>query len=205
METTVGILETTTERVNTIRNETNRRRTLSFCLRYLTAVTALISGSMCGSASAQTSPAVIQDSVKTGQSVSIVNDQGDQFRGRLVAVSTDFLTVEKGRNQTNVRYQDIVKIDRVDDLKNGAMIGLLVGTGLFAIDALVAREDGLTLNAAGYAVVGALYGGLGAAAGAGIDALIGGNRNLYQRGNATRVGVALVLGARPGAVVGVSW
>ena len=95
-----------------------------------------------------------------------------------------------------MRYADIVKLDRVDDLKNGSMIGLIVGAGLFVADAWYSHESGIELNAAGYAVFGALYCGLGAGAGAGIDALIGGNKNIYQRGGPTRVSLTPLVGTR---------
>ena len=171
--------------------------------RYSVSAAAVVTA-LCGSASAQTAPADIAGRLTQGEQISVVDEQGRQFKGRLVRVAAEFLTIEKGRRQTDVRYQEVVKIDRVDDLKKGATIGALIGAGLFALDALVAREGGLTLNAAGYLVIGGMYCGLGSGIGAGVDALIGGNRTLYQRG-ATRVRVGLTLRDRAAAVVGISW
>ena len=121
-------------------------------------------------------------------------------------MTPDWLTLARGGAREDVRYEHIIKVDRVDDLGNGALIGLAVGLGLFALDAAVSTGDGITLLPAGYIVFGALYGGLGAGAGAGIDALIGGNRNIYQRGPSTRISLAPSAG-RDGvrASIRISW
>jgi hypothetical protein len=158
----------------------------------------------CGTASAQTSLNDLRYQVKEGQKVAVTDEQGREVRGRVLNLSTDSLTLARGGRREQVEYHHIVKIDRVDDLRNGALIGLGVGLGLFALDAAVSSGDGITLMPAGYVVFGALYGGLGAGAGAGIDALIGGDRNVYQRG--TRVSLAPSCG-REGAraSIGISW
>ena len=91
-------------------------------------------------------------------------------------------------------------------LRNGALVGLVVGSGLFVADVLVSRADGLYLTGAGYVVFGAIYGGLGLAAGAGLDALIGGDRRIYIRGTTARISVAPTLRPdRAGALIGISW
>ena len=60
-------------------------------------------------------------------------------------------------------------------------------------------------SAAGYVVVTALTGGLGAAIGVGVDALIRSDGNLYQRGS-TRVGLSPALfNSGPGARLSLSW
>jgi hypothetical protein len=105
-----------------------------------------------------------------------------------------------------VPFSEIVAIDEIDHLKNGALVGLIVGAGLFVADVLVSRADGLELNGAGYAVFGTIYGGVGLAAGAGIDALIGGNRRIYVRGTTGRISVSPTLRPdRAGALIGISW
>ena len=87
--------------------------------------------------------------------------------------------MRRSSDRVGVKYSDIVVIEEVDDLKNSAVVGLIVGAALFVADVWASSHDGITLNTAGYSVFGALYAGLGAGAGAGIDALIGGNRPIY--------------------------
>ena len=160
----------------------------------------------CGTASSQTHANDLRNQVKEGQKVAVTDEQGRELRGRIVNLTTDSLTLARGDRREQVQYPHIVKIDRVDDLRNGALIGLGVGLGLFALDAVVSSEDGITLTPAGYVVFGALFGGAGAGAGAGIDALIGGNRNVYQRGRSTRIGLAPSFGRdQVRASIGISW
>ena len=159
-----------------------------------------------GTASAQASADDLRNRMKAGQKVAVIDDQGRKVQGRIVDLTVDSLALAGKSGREEVPYAQIVTIDRVDDLKNGALIGLAVGLGLFALDAAFAAEDGVTLNAAGYVVIGALYGGLGAGAGTGIDALIGGNRNIYQRGRGTRISIAPSIGRdRLAAAIGISW
>ena len=163
---------------------------------------------MSGPVSTQTPPDVVQRDLKVKQQVSVIDEQGGRYRGRITEISGDSLTIAKGADRTVVPYRSVVRIDAIDDLKNGAKIGAIVGAGIFAVEAWAAAEDGFTLNAAGYAVVTLLYSGAGAAIGAGIDALIGGDRRVYERGgtSSNHVNVAAVVGRhRVGAIVGITW
>jgi hypothetical protein len=161
---------------------------------------------VCGTAAGQTSANDLRDRLKEGQKVDVTDEQGRELRGRIVNLTADSLTLTRGADRQLVPYAQIVKIDRVDDLRNGALVGLGVGLGLFALDAVVSSENGITLNPAGYLVIGALYGAAGAGAGVGIDALIGGNRNIYQRGGSTRISLVPSIGRdRIGAAIGISW
>lgn len=159
-----------------------------------------------GTAGAQTTPTAIETRLTHGRTISITDTQGQVTTGRVIEVTKDTVAVRKADRRFDVPFSQVVAIDEIDHLRNGLMIGLIVGAGLFVADVLVSRDDGIELNGAGYAVVGAIYGGLGAAAGAGIDALIGGNRGIYQRGTTARVSVARTLRPdRVGAVIAISW
>jgi hypothetical protein len=121
-------------------------------------------------------------------------------------VTPDVITVGKADHRVDVPFTEIVAIDEIDHVRNGALVGLVVGAGLFVTDIVVSRADGIYLNGAGYAVFGAIYGGLGLAAGAGIDALIGGDRRVYIRGSTARISVTPTIRPdRAGAQIGISW
>jgi hypothetical protein len=61
-------------------------------------------------------------------------------------------------------------------------------------------------DAGNYLAVSLIMGGLGAAIGTGIDALIGGDRTIYQRGGGTRISLAPAMGRQKvGAVVAIAW
>jgi len=163
-------------------------------------------------AAAQAPADDIRARVKDGQKVSVTDDQGREFNGRIVRLTGDALTLAKGRERTDVVYADIVKIDRTDSLKNGALIGLGVGAALGILMVVpTGCEDDYTFLCGGdpgpgnYAAGALIVGGLGAAIGTGIDALIGGRRNLYQRGG-PRVSLSPTVQRQAiGAAVSLRW
>jgi hypothetical protein len=161
---------------------------------------------VCGIALGQTSPAAIHTRLTHGRTISITDAQGEMTIGRVVEVTPGFVTVRKADRRFDVPFSEVVAIDEIDHLRNGMLVGLIAGAGIFVADVWASRADGIDLNGAGYAVFGAIYGGLGAGAGAGIDALIGGNRRIYQRANTARISVSPTLRSnRAGAQIGISW
>jgi len=164
----------------------------------------LLTGS--GVALGQTSAGAVHTRLTHGRTIAITDAQGQITTGRVVTVTPAVVSVEKADRRFDVPFSEIVAIDEIDRVRNGALVGLVVGAGLFVTDVVVSRADGIYLNGAGYAVFGTIYGGLGLAAGAGIDALIGGNRRIYLRGTTVRINVApTVRPDRAGAVIGISW
>lgn len=167
---------------------------------------AILLFAMNGAAHGQTSPPGTETRLTHGRTITITDAQGQATTGRVVEVTPEFVAISKAERRLDVPFREIVAIDEIDGLKNGALIGLLVGAGLFAADVWVSRTDGVELTGAGYAVFGAIYGGLGAGAGAGIDALIGGDRRIYRRGSTARVSVLPTLRSdRVSALVALSW
>jgi hypothetical protein len=172
--------------------------------RVFMAAIFLLTGS--GVALGQTSAGAVHTRLTHGRTIAITDAQGQITTGRVVTVTPAVVSVEKADRRFDVPFSEIVAIDEIDRVRNGALVGLVVGAGLFVTDVVVSRADGIYLNGAGYAVFGTIYGGLGLAAGAGIDALIGGNRRIYLRGTTARINVApTVRPDRAGAVIGISW
>ena len=164
---------------------------------------------------AQTDLENIRTRVKDGQKVSVTDDSGQVFNGRIGAVTVEGLTIQAEGKTADVRFDRIVRIDRPHDgLANGALIGLGAGAafGLVAI----AAEDGRNCDpmgfycsdpTAGSYVAGTLLAaGLGTAIGVGVDALIHHKREIYRRGGVTHVTAAPAFGKGVrGAVVSVTW
>jgi hypothetical protein len=158
---------------------------------------------------AQTNAENIQTRVKDGQRVSITDDQGQEFKGRIGALAADRLRMLVDGKSVDVAYDRIVRIDRPhDSLANGALIGFGVGAALGL--AAMAAEDGceacLEPGADSYVAGMLLVGGLGTAVGVGIDALIHRDREIYRRGAGGHATVAPALGRGAlGALVSVTW
>lgn len=143
--------------------------------------------------------------VKEGQKVRITDDQGREWRGKIATLAPDTLAlVMPDRRQMDIGYGNIMRIDRPhDSLANGALIGLASGA-TFGFLSVIAEETAQCdpgsffscsdVSAGAYVVIPAILGGLGAAIGVGIDALIRREPNLYQRGGKAQVVFAPALG-----------
>jgi hypothetical protein len=142
--------------------------------------------------------------VKEGQKVRITDDQGREWRGRIATLAPDTLTlVMPDRRQMDIGYENILRIDRPHDgLANGALIGLASGAALGLLT-VIANEnpecDPVAFfcgnpSAAAYVLAPAILGGLGAAIGVAIDALITREPNLYLRAGKASVVVSPTLG-----------
>ena len=110
----------------------------------------------------------------SARTVTLADRNGHEFRGTIAEVSESCLCLQMRRE---VRCFDAVDIDSVrvrkeDSLANGALIGAAVGSGL---SSLIFLDNECRDDPSCYAGV-AFYGGIGAAAGLIVDALI--HRNL---------------------------
>jgi hypothetical protein len=165
---------------------------------------------------AQTDAENIRSRVMDGQKVSVTDDGGQVFGGRISAITADGLRIQVGKTTADVRFDRIVRIDRPNDgLANGALIGFGVGaaTGL----ALMVAEDNRDCDplawfdcsnptAGGYAVATLVGAGLGAAIGVGVDALIYRQREIYRRTGGAQPTITPVLGPGVrGALVTLTW
>jgi hypothetical protein len=164
----------------------------------------------CGAAEAQTTAGdEIRKVVKPGQRLGVTDQGGQEVKGRVVDLGPDSFAIETRGQRRELRYADTVRIDRVDSLRNGALIGLIVGSGLGLAVVSDTSCDPVAIGCGhpgpgNYIATALVAGGLGAAVGTGIDALIGGTRTIYRRGGHVQVSPALHRTAA-GAVVTVSW
>jgi len=117
--------------------------------------------------------------LKPGDKVWVTDAQGREIKGRIVALGTDVLTLDAGGSKTfsagDVR---LVMERRHDSLASGALIGLGVGglgTGLACLASMEEPDRGWCLP------IAVVYGGIGAAIGLGIDAMIPGKNLVAYR------------------------
>ncbi len=132
-----------------------------------------------GYAEAQTvSLAELPDHVNVGDSVSATGVDGSRFEGRIAELTGRSLTLSV--NDTDTRTLELTALAQIvvrDSQKNGALIGLAAGAipgaalGIF-ISLYCENEGGGSQCQAAPFVLGGLFGGAGAAIGAGIDGLI---------------------------------
>jgi hypothetical protein len=148
--------------------------------------------------------------VKPGDTITVVDVSGREIKGRIGKLSRDALILVTSAGPRQLGEVDVATISqrRGDSLKNGAIIGAVAGTAYFVTAAalLAGSDDGEVIIPTAIAG-GVLFAGLGAAAGAGIDALISRRQVIYQKpAGRSRVGVSPVFGhGRRGAVVAVTF
>ena len=117
--------------------------------------------------------------LRPGDTVWVTDAQGREVKGQISALGADALTLEGGGGRTfgapDVRT---IEVRRSDSLGNGALIGLGIGGGL-TLGLCLANADS---NDAGWcAAAAAIYAGIGAAIGVGIDAMIPGKKLVAYR------------------------
>jgi hypothetical protein len=122
-----------------------------------------------------------------GQKITVTDAQGQTFSGRIAGLSSSTLTLDVGRQVRELRGSDVVTLRqrRGDSLKNGALIGLATGGAVGMVTCGMCHV-GPGLGAA------AVYGGIGAGIGVGIDALIRGQVTIFQRPGAAGAKVSVV-------------
>jgi hypothetical protein len=153
---------------------------------------------------AQTTGTRLAGAVTTGMKVSVVNDDGRRVEGRVVEHSQESLWLSLDGSSQEIPIDRIVRIDKPDSLKNGALVGMGVGLALGAVG--VAASQIYNPDAGLIALVIAWNGVSGALLGTGIDAVFNNRRTLYERGGRlqTRVSPVVGRGVR-GAAMSVSW
>jgi hypothetical protein len=181
------------------------------------ALWALVIGVLAVPVHAQPADDAIRAAVKDGEKVKITSEGGRELRGRIVALGLNGLTLDRGRERTDVPYAQITRIAADgDSLLNGALIGLGVGVGVGLLAELnenSASDDpfcGMAILAdcnddstGAYLLV---WTGIGTLIGVGIDALIHRDRTLYERGGSAHVVLVPAVGRGGGGVrLSITW
>jgi hypothetical protein len=107
-----------------------------------------------------------------GKDVWITKADGLRRRGVVSSLSPDGIVLTGGGSATTILFDEIVKVEKTSHrLRKGTLIGLASGAGFgLVLGAVLCAEDGC--DPAVHLAFGGLYGGLGAAAGVGIGALV---------------------------------
>jgi hypothetical protein len=133
--------------------------------------------------------------VKPGDDVRVIDRAGEEVRGAVAELSSSSLAIMVAGKRRRFAETDIdaIRARRADSLANGAKWGLATGAGfglLAGISYAAEYED----SYAAIPVFGLIYGGLGAAVGAGIDALISSDHVIFARdGSSAKVTVRPIL------------
>jgi hypothetical protein len=119
--------------------------------------------------------------IAPGSTIQVVEASGATVKATFLGARGDSLDLLVRGARQSVARDDVVRIRqrRDDSLANGARNGLIAGAALGLLGGMaIANEGG---SAAVYIpVVTAVYGGIGAGIGVGIDALIKGERTVYE-------------------------
>ena len=158
----------------------------------LLALTLLITIGAASIAAAQpeSNPPGDFSAIGAGRTVTVVNNAGEKTKGRLLRFSPESLSIAVGDVETTFERQSVSTVEEHgDSLRNGMKIGAIAGGGFGALIGI-----GLASWAScGYSgcdvgegvavamVPTAIFGLMGLGAGAGIDALNSGHRQLYAR------------------------
>lgn len=148
----------------------------------------------------------LQVLVSHGDTITVRDSSGIETTGRIDRLTPASLTLMTPSGARELRESDVTSIRqrRADSLKNGAIIGLVSGLGAAVTLAAVsgALNDGEDLSAGDVTAALAIYGGLGAAIGVGVDALIVGRPVIYDKARTSGVTISPVMAwGRRGAMI----
>jgi hypothetical protein len=154
--------------------------------------------------SSSPAPAAVQTipaTVRSGLKVSVVDDRGASVEGRIQEVSDRFVRLSVRGATKDIPIEDIVRIERPDTVKNGALIGLAVGVGTGLIATVSDPQGGgvLVSRTLGNGVICAGIGAL-------IDAASDHRHTLYERGPRPQARLRPVFGRHVrGVAATVEW
>ena len=121
--------------------------------------------------------------VKAGDKITVSDDAGRETTGRVAELSSSSLALiaDGQRHDLGADQVNTIRQRRSDSLANGARWGFGVGAGLGLLAGIAIASEYDDEDGAFIAVATLIYGGLGAAVGVGVDAMISGNQIIYAR------------------------
>ena len=153
---------------------------------------------------AQTTATRLAGAVTTGMKVSVVKDDGRRVEGRVIEHSQESLRLSLNGSSQEILVNRIVRIDKPDSLKNGALTGLGIGLTIGALGAILPQSGNLETK---WVLAGVAYQSVAwTLLGTGIDAMFNNRRTLFERGEYLQARVSPVVGRGVrGAAVSVTW
>ena len=153
---------------------------------------------------AQTTGTRLADTVTTGMKVSVVNDDGRRVEGRVVEHSQESLCLSLDGSSQEIPIDRIVRIEKPDSLKNGALVGLGIGLAVGTLGAVLSSSGNIEPE---WMLAGIAYQTVAwTLLGTGIDAMFNHRRTLYERGGRLQARVSPVVGhGVRGAAVSLAW
>jgi hypothetical protein len=147
----------------------------------------------------------LDQKVRTGMAVVVVDDWGDRYRGRVEHVSADRIRLFHLGDLVEISADAIRRVDKPQELGNGAAIGAVGGISLGIVVGVTTKDSPLP-RLIGVPILAGVFGIVGEAMGLLIDAVIHRPRTLYVRPAHVIVGVVPVTTFRSkGVAVNVSW
>jgi len=144
-------------------------------------------------AQGQTDFAQLLTTVKQDDTLIVTTTDGIEAKGKMLEISTDRIVLQMKQGPRTITTPNILKVQK---RKNGVLLGALIGAGAMVPVSMVIGEymnnEG---GSSAYAFV-PIAAGLGI--GAGIDAMIGSKKTLYQRSFTRRVTVSPMIDRKGG-------
>jgi len=117
--------------------------------------------------------------LKPGDTVWVTDAQGREIKGKITSLAAEVLALKADGSRTfSAADVRLVEERRGDSLLNGGLIGFGIGGVGFGLTCLATIDD---QDRGWCALVTVVYGGIGAAAGVAVDALIPGKKIVVYR------------------------
>jgi hypothetical protein len=131
--------------------------------------------------------------VRTGDAVTVTDVAGREVTGKISALSPTSLSLQVDRQPREWSEADVatIKSRYRDSLGNGALIGLAIGAGTTAALIAASMESEDNVSGGEVAAVVAIYGGIGAGIGVGVDAMITRKRVIFEKPPTTGASIQL--------------
>lgn len=186
---------------------------LSIAITLLGSMTAAAQTATPGGSPIQTTPTSVPTFAQqlAGRTVWITAD-GARLRGVVTSLNATSLVLVEDGAPTTIPYSKIVRVERSSHrLRNGTLIGLASGAGLgLAVGAAFCGGDEYC-DPGTIVALSAFYGGLGAAAGVGVGAIVNASKKsgdvIYdaRRGTTTMSLAPILSPTRKGMAFRMTW